>query len=315
MLVVKRLSKFGREKPGSVATLGVFDGLHRGHMAIIRRLTATAKKRGHDSVVVTFDPPPQLVLSKLGWPGALTSLAEKEMILERTGVDVLAVIRFTPEVAGMSPEDFVKKILVEKLRVSQVICGSDCGFGRGRSGDLTALIELGRRFGFEVTEVRPLKVRGRKIGSTAIKQALRRGDVELAERLLGRPYAISGSVVKGQGLGRKLGFPTVNIKPQWPGQLIPANGVYASSAVIGRKTFPGLLYIGTRPTLSRNGSVSIEFHSLQKAPPNGARKAEARLLRRLRPERRFESLGDLRKAMERDAGRARRWLGRKALAC
>lgn len=309
MLVVKRLSRFGRERPGSVAALGVFDGLHRGHMAIVRRLTATARRKGHDSAVLTFDPPPQLVLGKPGWPGALTALEEKEKILERAGVDVLAVIRFTPEVAGLAPEEFVRRILAEKLRVSHVVCGSDCGFGRGRSGNLAALRELGVKHGFGVTEVRPLVERGRKIGSTAVKQALLRGDVGPASRMLGRPYSIQGRVVKGQGLGRKIGFPTVNLEPSFREQLVPACGVYAATARMGKKTYSGLLYIGTRPTVALRGGLSIEFHSLRGRPPARARLAEVSLVKRLRPEKRFESVDELVRSMGRDAARALRLPG------
>lgn len=311
MLVVKRLSKFGRERPGSVAALGVFDGLHRGHMAIIRSLTSIARKKGHDSAVVTFDPPPQLVLGKPGWPGALISLKDKEVILERAGVDVLAVIRFTTEVAKLGPEEFVKMILAERLRVSHVVCGSDCGFGRGRSGNLCSLRALGIKYGFRVTEVRPLKQGGLKISSTAVKKALLRGDVRLANRMLGRTYTIKGLVVSGQGLGRKLGFPTVNLKPAVMQMLMPASGVYAASAIMAGRAYPGLLYIGTRPTVSSRGLLSIEFHSLTAPPPSRASQAEVRLEVRLRPEKRFGTIDDLVHAMGRDAAKAARLLGLK----
>ncbi len=305
MLIVKRLSKYGRERPGSVAALGVFDGLHRGHMAIIRSLTAIAKKRGHDSAVITFDPSPQLVLGKPGWPGALISLKDKELILERAGVDVLVVIRFTPEVAKLGPEDFVRTILAERLRVSHVVCGSDCGFGRGRSGNLSLLRKLGGKYGFRVSEVRPLKEGGLKIGSTAIKMALLGGDIDLANRMLGRPYAMKGLVVRGQGLGGKIGFPTVNLELTHKEQLIPASGVYVASAIIARRDYQGLLYIGTRPTVSNRGMLSIEFHSLTGPPPSRASHIEVRLKVRLRPEKRFSSQQELVRAMARDAGRAR----------
>lgn len=314
MLIIKRLRKFGKDRPGSVAALGVFDGLHRGHMAIIRRLKVTAKRKGHDSAVVTFDPPPQLVLGKPGWPGALITLKDKETYLERAGVDVLAVIRFTPEVANLGPEEFVKMILADRLRVSHVVCGSDCGFGRGRSGNLCSLRALGLKYGFKVTEVRPIKEGGLKISSTAVKKALLRGDVALANRMLGRPYSLSGMVVRGQGLGRKLGFPTVNLEPLYGEQLVPASGVYAASALICKKVYPGLLYIGTRPTVSSRGGLSIEFHALRGCPPDRASQAEVMLLKGLRPEKRFGSLDELVRAMGRDAARALRLLGQRAKA-
>lgn len=309
MLIVKRLSKFGRERPGSVAALGVFDGLHRGHMAIIKRLISLAKRKGHDSIVITFDPPPQLVLNKPGWPGALISLKDKEAILERAGVDVLAVIRFTPEVAKLEPEDFARVILAERLRVSHIVCGSDCGFGRGRSGNLCSLKALGRRYGFNVTEVRPLKEGGQRISSTTIKKALLRGNIDLANRMLGRPYTIKGLVVRGQGLGRKLGFPTVNLKPADEKRLLPANGVYAARAFMGKKEYPGLFYIGCRPTIERRGLLSVEFHSIRGRPSSKIVRAEVQMLVRLRPERRFRNRQELVRAMARDVDRARLALG------
>jgi riboflavin kinase/FMN adenylyltransferase len=148
-----------------------------------------------------------------------------------------------------------------------------------------------------------------KIGSSAVKMALLRGDVGLANRMLGRPYTIEGLVVRGRGLGRKLGFPTVNFKPSDRQRLIPANGVYAARSIMGEKEFPGLLYIGRRPTIERRGRLSIEFHSIGGPPPSIIGRAEVQMLGRLRPERRFRSRQELVRAMARDAGRARLVLG------
>jgi riboflavin kinase/FMN adenylyltransferase len=314
MLIVKRLGKYGDSRPGSVVALGVFDGLHRGHRAIISRLISLARSRGHDSAVVTFDPPPQAVLLGKDWPGCLTTLAEKEKMLEAAGIDVLAVIRFDRRVARLSAEEFVKKMLVDQLRASHVVCGSDCGFGRARSGNLKILKALGRKYGFQVTEVRPLLFQGKKIGSRNIKRLIRKGEVALARRMLGRPYSISGRAVKGQGLGRKLGFPTINLRLDPQGKLLPAHGVYAATAGINNRVFLGLLYIGSRPTIAPGGDRRIEFHSLKARPPVKTRGIEIKLHRFIRPERRFRNLEELKLAMTRDAARAARLLGRRASA-
>lgn len=303
MLIVKRLNNYGKDRPGSVAALGVFDGLHLGHRAILGKLTAVARRLRHDSVTVTFDPPPQSVLSPGKTPGFLTSPEEKERLLETAGVDVLAVIKFSQEVASLSPEDFVERILVGQLHVSHAVCGSDCGFGRGRSGNLGLLRKLGRRHGFKVTEVKPRRLAGQKISSTAVKEALLRGELGKANRMLGRPYSIPGMVVKGQGLGREMGYPTLNLRPHYPLKLIPASGVYAAAARVGKAALGGMLYIGDRPTVGGRG-LSIEFHSLEGRPPRGTGRIEVSLLEYLRPDRRFQGLDELAKAIGRDAVRA-----------
>lgn len=295
-----------------MATLGVFDGLHLGHRAIIARLLQLAQRRGHDSVVVTFDPPPQAVLMNRNWPGFLTSLEEKEAILERLGLDVLAVIKFTPRVAQLPPREFVERVFVEQLRVSHVVCGSDCGFGRGRSGDLALLRRLGQEYSFAVTEVRPRVYGGRKISSSLIREAILKGRVDRAAAMLGQPYSLGGRVVKGRGLGRRLGFPTINFEPDSQQRIIPAHGVYAAEAVIEGVTYPGLLYIGTRPTLGSEGNLCLEFHSLKSEPPT-AESLRVRLLKLIRPEQRFHSLEKLREAMARDAARALSGTFRKAI--
>ncbi len=309
MLIVKRLRKFGKERPGSVASLGVFDGIHLGHQAILKKLVAIARKRRHDAVALTFDPPPQSVLGPRKKHGYLTSLEEKEAILERAGVDVLGVIRFDRTVAELSPEEFVERVLVAQLRVSHFVCGSDCGYGKGRSGNLLQLRELGRRHGFGVTEVKPMRLCGGKISSTAIKKALADGDLDRANRMLGRPYSIRGRVVPGLGLGRKLGYPTINLEPNYSEKLLPAHGVYAAKASIKAKSYTGLLYIGRRPTIKRQGNLSIEFHSLKGRPTIRAGEAKVFLLKRLRAETKFRSLQELTRAIGGDAAAVRRLLG------
>ncbi len=309
MIKIKRLKGYGRRWPGAVVALGVFDGLHRGHRAILDRLKILAKKSGHHSVLVTFAPPPQAVLA----PGRkfffLTSLEEKQRLLAEEGLDALAVIRFDRRVAKLSPQEFVQRVLVQQLRASQVVCGRDCGFGHNRSGDLPLLRRLGRRYGFRVTPVPPLKFRGVKISSTAIRQALLSGRPEWAARLLGRPYALGGTAVRGQGLGRRLGYPTLNLRPNCRRQLVPCDGVYIGRARWGRRLLPGVIFVGRR--LTTGGGRTIEFHSIGHKPEGGIRKIELFFLKYLRPGERFYSSEDLAAAIGRDVMKARRYFARR----
>ncbi|MDP2807466.1 MAG: bifunctional riboflavin kinase/FAD synthetase, partial [bacterium] len=169
MLTITRLNNFGREHPGAVVALGVFDGLHRGHQALIRKLTAKARLAGHQSVALTFEPHPQKILRRTNKPFILTTGTEKKVLLSRMGVAVMAVIRFSKRMSAMAPEQFVKKILVQKLGAVTVICGQDCGFGAGRQGDILLLKKLGLKYGFKVEGIAARQSRQKKIGSTTIR--------------------------------------------------------------------------------------------------------------------------------------------------
>lgn len=307
MLTITHLNNFGRAHPGAVVALGVFDGLHRGHQALIKKLINRARAAGHQSVVLTFEPHPRKVLRRASQPFLLTTGAEKMLLLSRTGADVMAVIRFSKSTAAMEPEQFVKKILVQKLGSALVICGQDCGFGAGRRGDITLLKKLGQRYGFKAEGIDACRSGQRKIGSTLIRQQIQDGRFNRAVKLLGHPYLISGRVVKGRGMGRKLGYPTANLKVGDKLKLIPGDGVYAARALAGKKTYDGMLYIGNRPTFGGRSARAIEFNAFGNPGDIYGRDLVLEVHRFIRPDRKFGSPGELKKAIAGDQAKIKKY--------
>jgi riboflavin kinase / FMN adenylyltransferase len=305
MMITKKLQAFKKPHRRSIVAFGVFDGLHRGHQELVRRMTERARRVGANSVVLTFDPHPQLVLKKNPWPMILTTLSEKEELLAGLGVDIMGIIRFSGATASLSPADFVEHVLVKRLSAAGVICGEDCGFGRDRAGDLGLLQALGAKHGFAVSSLGSRCYRGHKISSTAIRRALLDGDLAAANRMLGRPYRLSGSVVTGHGVGRTLGYRTANVRVPDRSKLIPADGVYAASARIGKGTYQGMLYIGQRPTF-RGSRRQIEFNAFGPDRNFYGRRIELQLLRYIRPDRVFASPAALVRAIEQDQRAIRR---------
>ena len=311
MLTITRLNNFGREHPGAVVALGVFDGLHRGHQALIKKLTAKAKRSGHQSVALTFEPHPQKIFRRTSQPFILTTKPEKKFLLSRMGVDVMAVIRFSKSIAAMDPEQFVKKIIAQKLGAATVICGEDCGFGAGRKGDIGLLKALGMKYGFKVEGIAACKFKQKKIGSTLIRRQIQKGLFNQAVKLLGHPYLISGLVVKGRGVGRKLGYPTANLKIKEKLKLIPLPGSYAARAVIGGKYFSGMLYIGRRPTLFNDKAVGLEFHSFKYPGNLYGRELILEAHKFIRPDRKFKSLDELKRAITGDQIKIKKYFNGK----
>ncbi|MBI4725882.1 riboflavin biosynthesis protein RibF [candidate division TA06 bacterium] len=300
MLTITRLNNFGKEHPGAVVALGVFDGLHRGHQALIKKLVARALQSGRQSVALTFEPHPQKVLRRTSQPFILTTGPEKKLLLSRMGVDVMAVIRFSKSMAEMAPEQFVKKILVNKLGAATVICGEDCGFGAGREGDIGLLKALGLKYGFMVEGITACKSRQEKIGSTLIRRQIQKGLFNQAVKLLGHPYLINGLVVKGRGVGRKLGYPTANLKANDKLKLIPGDGVYTARALVGKKTYDGMLYIGGRPTFGGKSTRAIEFSAFENPGNLYGRELTLEVHQFIRPDKKFGSLEHLNKTIAGD---------------
>jgi riboflavin kinase/FMN adenylyltransferase len=306
MLITKKLQTFRKPHPRSIVAFGMFDGLHRGHQDLVRRLTVRARRDGANSVVLTFDPHPQLVLKGKKWPMILTTLAEKEELLGRLGVDIMGIIRFSRTTVKLSPADFVGTILVKQLSAAEVICGQDCGFGRGRTGDLDLLRVLGAEHGFAVSSLSSRWYRGKKISSTTIRHALLTGDLASANRMLGRPYQLSGRVVKGHGVGRTLGYRTANVKVDDRSKLIPADGVYAAIARIKSRAYQGMLYIGARPTF-RGSRRQIEFNAFGTKKSFYGQGIDLRLMRYIRPDQAFTAPAALVRAIGRDERAIRRF--------
>ncbi len=284
---------------GSVATIGVFDGVHIGHRKILDEVTRRARAEDLLAVVVTFDPHPDEVLSgRAGGEFLLTSHDEKASLLAEAGVDMEVVLRFTPEMAGLDTAGFVKHYLLGALRLKALVVGHDFRMGRGRQGGREVLGRLGAELGFQVVDVSAVLVDGAPVSSTRVREAVRAADVRLAARLLGRPYSVEGAVTAGDGIGTRLGFPTANVS--WPaGKILPADGVYACFAEVRSRVFKAAVNLGTRPSVG-GSSRRLEAHLVRFEGELLGEHLKLNFMSRLRPEKTFSSTDDLRNAIKED---------------
>jgi|GEM_PF-14908 len=283
-------------KPG-VITLGNFDGLHVGHQTLVRQVVGRARELGGCGIVFTFHPHPLKILSPKACPPLISTYDEKVAMFQELGIDILLMIPFTPEIAAMSARDFAKTILKDTLNASEVYVGFNYRFGRGREGTVDTLRELGAELGFGVNEVREVAVDGEVISSTKIRDLLRAGDVEHAARLLGRPYAITGRVVSGDRRGRLLGFPTANLEPVH--EIMPYPGVYAVHAFVEGSQFDGVVNAGFRPTFNKR-ELCVEAHLFDFSRDIYGKEITIFFVRKIRDEKRFESLEALTAQIKRD---------------
>ena len=235
-----------------VATVGVFDGVHRGHREILRRLKESSIEKKCKSIVITFDPHPRLILGNADDVRLLQSIDEKIDRFREAEMDIVLIIPFNRAFSAIPPATFIKDILVDKAGVSKVIIGYDHFFGRGRMGDFTLLEEMGRTYGFNVEQVEAVSHCNRTVSSSLIRDALLEGNVSLANCMLGYNYSIKGKVVKGNQIGKLIGFPTANLQLFDRNKLIPAQGVYASLVKWNGNIYKGMSNIGTRPTIEAN---------------------------------------------------------------
>lgn len=284
--------------------MGVFDGVHVGHRRILDELTLLAGGLGARSVVVTFEPHPVAVLKPGEKPLMLTTLREKLDLVRSAGCDEAVVLEFNPNLARREAEWFVEKVLLAKLNMVRLVIGYDFRFGRRRRGDAAYLEALGERLGFGVDIVPPVLSGGRPVSSTRIRRALSGGEVGSAGAMLGRPYCLSGKVVRGEGRGRRLTYPTANLAVAGTGKILPPGGVYAVKVRAKGRVHKGVLYIGTRPTY-RGCAVSVEAHLIDWEGALYGRMMEACFVKRLRGERAFRNEASLRRAISRDVEGAR----------
>ncbi len=286
----------------SAVTIGSFDGVHKGHRKIISVMLDIARSRKLTSVVVTFEPHPRRVLTAhAGEPlDILTTLDEKIEQLSSLGVDLLVVVRFTPELAAWSSELFIEEVLVRMLCARNVVVGYDHGFGRNRSGSEKTLSQLGELFSFQVDVVDELRIGSEHFSSTKIRALLRNGSIREANAFLGVPYVVSGRVVNGNQLGRLLGFPTVNLKLPDPQKLLPRPGVYMATTLIDGESYKAMMNIGCRPTVSAECSIAVEAHILGYAGHLYGQDLRFSLHGFIRDEKKFDSLDLLREQLEKD---------------
>lgn len=289
--IIRSIPSFVAENP-TVVTIGTFDGVHLGHQKIIAQITAAAKEKECDSLVLTFFPHPRMVLQEGTEMKQLNTIDEKITLLEQLGVDHLVIHPFDKAFSRMTAEEFVKQVLVDTFRLKKIIIGYDHRFGRNRTADINDLIAFGNTYGFEVSQISAEELNDVSISSTKIRTALNEGNIELANNYLGYPYAITGKVVKGQQLGRTIGYPTANIAIQEDYKLIPQNGVYVVQSVIHGKTVFGMMNIGNRPTVNGT-SQTIEVHFLDFDQDLYNQTISVSFLKRLRNEQKFPSLDAL----------------------
>ena len=249
MEVIERLYKLRRKFKSSVVALGTFDGVHCGHQQVIKTTQDVARRQGKTSVVVTFQPLPRAIIRKEREKvGLITTLEQKEEIIRNLGIDAMLVIHFNRKLAQVEPEEFVKKVIYQRIGAGRVVVGPGFRFGKNRLGNVALLKRLGRKYGFEVTIVGKVKIGNIKVSSSKIRQLLWQGKIEIAGRLLGKYYSISGRVKKGSGRGKELSFPTANLDIS--GDIILPQGVYAVLVSLKGKKHMGVANIGTRPTFS-----------------------------------------------------------------
>lgn len=294
-----------RRCTGSAITVGTFDGVHRGHLDVVARLRALAERTSLASLIVTFEPHPLEVINPSAAPPLLTTRDEKLAALERTGVDVVVVLPFTPELAALTAEAFVDDVLSDQCKLHALLVGHDHGFGRNRMGDATVLRALGAERGFSVDLVEPVQgVGGAPVSSTAIRRAVAGGDLSRAADGLGRLYSVSGVVVPGEQRGRTLGFPTINLGPIPARKLLPPDGVYAVRVQLPDGLHDGMLHLGGRPTWN-DAERRLEANLFDVTGDWYGEHAEVQFLERLREVRKFADAEALRAQLAMDEALAR----------
>lgn len=291
--------------PVSVVTIGTYDGVHLGHRVILSRVRDLAKQHGGESVVLSFHPHPRQVVGS-GGVQLLTTPEEKIRLLAAAGIDRLVLYPFTKRFSETTSADFIGHVVAATLQPSFVVVGYDHRFGHSRGGGLDELRDGGKQFGFQVEEIPAQQIDAAKVSSTRIRKALMDGDVTEANRLLGYPYSVTGTVVKGRQLGRTLGYPTANLSLPDLTKLVPSAGVYAVTCQLqDSRSLPGVLSIGTNPTVAAGLPLSIEAHLFDFNEDLYGQSLTVVFHRFLRQEEKFDSLEVLTQQMHRDAQAAR----------
>ena len=292
---------------GAVATVGSFDGVHRGHGDLLRRLVERASVRNLPSILVTFEPHPLEIVNPPAAPLLLTPGSERLEVLADTGIDYVVILPFTRQLASYGAVEFVERILLERYGTRELLIGYDHGLGRGREGDVAMLRELGKQHGFPVEVVDAVMVDGVAVSSSAVRRAVSYGDLGEAARLLGRRYSLSGEVGQGDQRGRRIGFPTMNIRLPSSRKLLPPSGVYAVVLQSVRGSFGGMMNLGPRPTFG-DPSSSVEVHAFDASGDWYRENVRLEFVSRLRDIQRFGSVDALSAQLAIDAREARRAL-------
>jgi riboflavin kinase/FMN adenylyltransferase len=293
---------------GSIVTVGSFDGVHRGHRAVLDEIARRARAAGRQSVLVTFTPHPLEIVNPAAAPPLLTAGDERLEVLAETEIDRVLVLRFDRQTAAMTPREFVIGVLLGRCGMRELVIGYDHGFGRGRSGDADTLRALGAELGFAVDVVAPVDAGGQQVSSSRIRRAVAGGDLVLAARLLGRPYTVHGRVEPGAGRGRQLGVPTINLGGIPPQKLLPPDGVYAVRVEWRGGSAGGMMNQGGRPTFDESRRT-LEAHLFGVDEALYGEHVRLAWIGRIRDVRRFGSAGELQEQLVRDRSAAEAILG------
>jgi riboflavin kinase/FMN adenylyltransferase len=304
MRVLRSISELATLRGPLFLAIGVFDGVHLGHLTVISTSAKHALAAGGTPVVVTFDPHPVKVLRPNDAPHLLTATQHKIALIRDLGVAHLLVLHFDKAFAATSPEDFVQQLVDDSKPLREICVGHEWSFGRGRAGNLALLKKLGATYGFDVIGVEAVKLNGEVVSSTAIRQAIETGDLVKATQMLGREYTILGTIVRGEQLGRKLGFPTANLSAH--SEQFPPNGVYVTEARIHGTLYRGVANLGFRPTIAAaKPERLLELHLFDLDQELYGEEMEVRFLRYLRPERKFADVEALKAQISDDVRQAR----------
>lgn len=310
MIVVRDIDTYRSHYSRCVATIGKFDGVHRGHQAILNQLKSQRELQHLPALVILIEPHPEEFFARPTdqCPPRLTTLQEKLALLEESGIDCVYLLEFNQNISQLSAEKYIREILVDGLGVAVFIVGGDFRFGFQRQGDFALLQQRGEQMGFKVIETASVEISGHRVSSTYIREQLDIGDFALVQKLLGRPYGISGVVVKGRQLGKDLGFPTCNIALHR--QRIPLHGVFACEVLWDGKILRAAVNIGYRPTVSDGGDAILEAHILDFDTDLYGQELTIVFCSKIREEQKFPSLEQLKEQIARDVSRVRSYFDR-----
>jgi len=304
MEILRSIPELERLRGPLFLAIGVFDGVHRGHQAVISTSADHAAASNGTPVVVTFDPHPEKVLRPQAAPHLLSATQHKIALIRALGVEHLLIITFDKQFAATEPEDFVQKLVIHSKPLREICVGHEWSFGKNRRGNLDLLKKLGAKFNFDVVGIPPVKINGAVVSSTAIRQAIEKGDLAKAAEMLGREYTILGTVTRGDNLGKKIGFPTANLSAH--SEQFPPNGVYVAEARIDGELYRGVINLGIRPTVSSGKSERVlEIHLFDFNRDIYGHDVEVRFLKFLRPEKKFQDLDTLVQQIRQDVEQAR----------
>lgn len=298
MEVIHNISNYRPQKP-SILTIGTFDGIHIGHQKIIKNLVATARKKNLHSLILTFFPHPRMVLQKDNQLKMIDTIEEKRKFLEKLEVDVLIIQPFTLEFSRMTALEYTRDILINGFNISKLIIGYDHRFGRNREATVEDLKHFGEYYGFTVEEIPAQDIESIAVSSTKVRNAITAGEIKKANRYLGRPFSLNGTVVKGDKIGRKIGYPTANLKIKEDYKLRPQNGVYLVQCHLNDQKYYGMMNVGIRPTIDGEKN-RIEIYFFDFTGDLYGKKLSIDLLEKIRDEQKFDSLEALKNQLNQD---------------